>query len=541
MYLRRVEVIGGGPAGLFAARLIKERMPHASVRVSERSVPDDTFGFGVAFTARTLRAVAEAEGTTFDRIVQASVPMPPQEMLIDGVSVRAKGNGGGIAIARSRLLGILLEEAVQAGVEVDLGVDRDLDDVRDGDLVIAADGAGSRTRAGLAEHVGGRVDPGRGMFMWLGCATRLRSNLFVPVRTPHGLFTIHGYPYAEELSTLGVEADIETWHRAGMDTATERTPLTESDAFSLHYLQQAFTEALGGAELLGNRSRWMRFRTVSLPRWHHENVVLIGDAAHTAHYSVGSGTKMALEDAIVLADSLIAGEGRALAGALRRYEEIRRPRVEALQDAAVRSQRWWDSIGYRLDLPAPQLMLAYLSRGGVVSTSRLAESDPGLLRAGLAALAGVEPTDGELTDVRSWVLNRPYEGAALRTRGRVLDRDGQAGYREVSGEPLAVNTRRAAHPDDALAAVLRTDADDPWSPAADEVLGRCFALAEAGADGIRLEGPPGRPALLDRLALSERIRHQTKLFTVVSAPADHIDDLVDGIVAGRADLVAMTD
>jgi hypothetical protein len=375
--------------------------------------------------------------------------------------------------------------------------------------------------------------------MWLGCATRLRSNLFVPVRTPHGLFTIHGYPYAEERSTLGVEAEVGTWRRAGMDTATERTPLTESDAFSIEYLQKAFADALGGAELLGNRSRWMHFRTVSLPRWHHENVVLIGDAAHTAHYSVGSGTKMALEDAVVLADSLTAGEEPALAGALRRYEDIRRPRVEALQDAAVRSQRWWDSIGQRLDLSAPQLMLAYLSRGGMVSASRLAESDPGLLRAGLAAFAGVAPTDDELADVRTWVLNRPYEGAALRASGRVLGQDGQAGYREVRGEPFAVAALRAAHPDEALAAVLGTDVDDPWSPAADEVLDRCFALAEAGADGVRLEGRPGRPALLDRLALAERIRRQTKLFTVVGAPGDHIDDLVDAIVAGRADLVAI--
>src|SRR5580700_7609542 len=541
MYLGRVEVIGGGPAGLFAARLIKERMPHASVRVSERSVPDDTFGFGVAFTARTLRAVADAERATFDRIVNASVPMPLQEMLIDGVSVRAKGNGGGIAIARSRLLAILLDEALRAGVEVDLGVERNLGDVRDADLVIAADGAGSRTRAELAEHVGGRVVPGRAVFMWLGCATRLRSNLFVPVRTEHGLFTIHGYPYAEELSTLGVEADAGTWRRAGMDTATERTPLTESDAFSIGYLQKAFADVLGGAELLGNRSRWMRFRTVSLPRWHHENVVLIGDAAHTAHYSVGSGTKMALEDAVALADSLTTGEKPELAGALRHYEEIRRPRVEALQDAAVRSQRWWDSIGHRLDLPAPQLMLAYLSRGGVVSAARLADSDPGLLRAGLAALAGAEPTVGELTDVRTWVLNRPYEGAALRTKGRVLDDEGQAGYREVQGGPVAVSALRAAYPDEALAAVLGTEVDDPWSRAADEVLDRCFALAEAGANGVRLEGRLGRPALLDRLALAERIRHQTKMFTVVSGPTDHIDDLVDGIVAGRADLVAMAD
>jgi len=269
--------------------------------------------------------------------------------------------------------------------------------------------------------------------------------------------------------------------------------------------------------------------------------VLIGDAAHTAHYSVGSGTKMALEDAIVLADSLTTGEEPALAVALRRYEEIRRPRVEALQDAAVRSQHWWDSIGHRLDLPAPQLMLAYLSRGGVVSTSRLAESDPGLLRAGLAAFAGTEPADGELADVRTWVLNRPYEGAALRTSGRVLAEDGQPGYREVPGEPCAVTALRAAFPDQALAAVVGTDVDDPWSPAADDVLDRCLALAEAGADGIRLEGQPGRPALLDRLALAERIRRQTKLFTVVRAPAGHIDDLVDAIVAGRADLIATAD
>jgi anthraniloyl-CoA monooxygenase len=541
MDLGRVEVIGGGPAGLFAARLVKERMPHASVRVSERSVPDDTFGFGVAFTARTLRAVAEAQPATFDRIVRASVPMPPQEMLIDGVSVRARGNGGGIAIARSRLLAVLLDEAVTAGVEVDLGAERTLDDVRDADLVIAADGAGSRTRGELGQHLAGRVDPGRGVFMWLGCATRLRSNLFVPVRTPHGLFTIHGYPYAEELSTLGVEADIETWRRAGMDTATERTPMTESDAFSLDYLQKAFADALGGAELLGNRSRWMRFRTVSLPRWHHENVVLIGDAAHTAHYSVGSGTKMALEDAIVLADCLAAGEVSALTSALARYEDIRRPRVEALQDAAVRSQRWWESIAHRLDLPAPQLMLAYLSRGGVVSTARLAESDPGLLRAGLAAFAGPAPTDSELADVRSWVLNRPYEAASLRLSGRVLADGGQAGYREAPGEPVAVSALRAAYPDETLVAMLGTDVDDPWSPTADAALDRCLALAEAGADGVRLEGRPGRPALLDRLALAERIRRQTTLFTVVGGTAGHADDLVDGIVAGRADLVTIAD
>jgi hypothetical protein len=130
----------------------------------------------------------------------------------------------------------------------------------------------------------------------------------------------------------------------------------------------------------------------------------------------------------------------------------------------------------------------------MVSTSRLAESDPGLLRAGLAAFAGLAPADDELADIRTWVLNRPYEGASLRTSGRVLAEDGQEGYREVPGEPSAVTALRAAYPDEALAAVLETDVDDPWSPAADEVLDRCSALAEAGADGVRLEGQPGRRA-----------------------------------------------
>jgi hypothetical protein len=153
----------------------------------------------------------------------------------------------------------------------------------------------------------------------------------------------------------------------------------------------------------------------------------------------------------------------------------------------------------------------------------------------------VAPTDDELADVRTWVLNRPYEGAALRASSRIMVEDGQAGYREVHGGPFAVSTLRAAYPDETLAAVLGTDVDDPWSPAGDEVLDRCFALAEAGADGVRLEGRRGRPALLDRLALAERIRRQTKLFTLVGAPTDHIDDLVDGIVAGRADLVAIAD
>jgi anthraniloyl-CoA monooxygenase len=534
--LRRIEVIGGGPAGLFAARLLKQRVADARVRVSERSVPDETFGFGVAFTARTLRTVAEAERGTFDRLVAAAVPMPEQEMRVGGASAWAKGTGGGLAIARSRLLAVLLDEAIGAGVQVDLGVERTLDDVREADLVIAADGVGSGIRTELEAHVGGRVELGRGVFMWLGCAARLASNLFIPVVTEHGMFNIHGYPYAEDRSTLGVEADVATLRRAGMDLSTGRA---ESDRSSLDYLQAAFADALGGAELLGNRSRWAHFRTVSLSRWHHRNVVLIGDAAHTAHYSVGSGTKMALEDAIALADALTDRGVPDLETALECYERNRRPRVEALQDAAVRSRRWWESIGSRMQLPAAQLMLAYLSRGGVVSATRLATSDPDLLRAGLMAFADSAPSDVDLADPRRWALSRPYQGPALCTSGRVIATD-RPGYHETSDELAAVAAMRTSRPSAALVPVLRADVEDPWSEAGDAVIERCRALAEAGADGVRLDGRSGRPALLDRLALAERIRSQTKLFTVVGAPAVHIDDLADGVIGARTDLVVVT-
>ena len=291
MKLHRIEIIGGGPAGLFAARLLKQRLPDAVVRVSERTVPDETFGFGVAFTQRTLRAVRESDRPTFDAIVAASIDMPGQEMRVGDRSVRAVTPTGGIAIARSELLTVLLDAARDAGVEVDLGCERSLANVTAADLVVAADGAKSGIRAALDGHFGTSVEAGRGMFMWLGCDTRLDSNLFAPVVTEHGLFNIHAYPYGPDRSTIGVEADAATWRRAGMDATTARTPAAESDQASIGYLQRAFGPVLGGARLLGNRSRWMHFQVITAKRWHHENVVLVGDAAHTAHYSVGSGTQ----------------------------------------------------------------------------------------------------------------------------------------------------------------------------------------------------------------------------------------------------------
>jgi anthraniloyl-CoA monooxygenase len=504
--VRTIEVIGGGPAGLFAARLIRQRFPAATVRVSERTVPDDTFGFGVAFTQRTLSAVQAADPAVFDAIVAASVPVSGQEMRIGGRSARTTAATGALAIARSRLLSILLDAAREVGVVVDLGRERGLDEVAAAELVIAADGAHSGVRAALEEHLGTTVEPGRGMFMWLGCDTRLASNLFAAVFTEHGLFDIHAYPYDQDRSTIGVEVEVDTWRRAGMDITTKQTPPTESDHASIAYLQRAFDPVLGGARLLGNRSRWLSFTVVSAARWHHGNVVLIGDAAHTAHYSVGSGTKMALEDAIALADRL--AQGGPLETVLADYEAVRRPRVEALQATALRSQRWWESFATRVDLPPAQLMLAYLSRGGVVPASRLREREPNLLAAGLAAYAGVDAStvDEAVDDVVAWTLDQPLRHPRLSTPTRVW-----------AGEASTVDCSIA----------------DPWGPEADAFVARCRE-----AEGVlRVTGDPAREALIDRLALCERVVRETdRVVVAVGAPGQE-EDLADALIAGRTHLV----
>ena len=327
MLLRDVAIIGGGPAGLFAAILLRRSYPEARVTVYERSVPDETFGFGVAFTRTTLDMIASADQESFDQLKAASVDVPPQELRIGSDSAWSHGNAGALGVARATLLSVLTERALALGADVRFGHSTSLAGVDGAELVIAADGVSSSVRAELGESIGAHVTPGRGVFMWLGCDTQLTSNLFAPVLTRDGLFNIHCYPYSADRSTIGVEAEVETWRSAGMDAWTHATPVGDSDERSIAYLQEVFGDVLGGARLLGNRSRWMHFRTVTVDHWHRDNVVLIGDAAHTAHYSVGAGTKMAMDDSVALVEALTSVTSTDLEGALAAYESERRPRV----------------------------------------------------------------------------------------------------------------------------------------------------------------------------------------------------------------------
>ncbi|ODU02650.1 MAG: oxidoreductase [Pseudonocardia sp. SCN 72-86] len=495
MDLRRVAVLGGGPGGLYAARLLKLANPGCEVVVHEQGDPDTTFGFGVGLAAGTQRKLEAADPETLRDIVAAGV-RHDMTMTIDGHTARVR-NDRLIGIARTELLAVLQRHAEKAGVTLRFGHRRGAEDM-DADVVVAADGVGSATRE--AGSFGATIDHGRGLYLWCGTDIALTDAVFAPVRTEHGVFVTHAYPYSTAgtgASTFLVETDEATWRRAGFDTTTEALDAGASDEIALRYLEDAFAAVLDGHPLVGNRSRWSRFRTVRCGRWSDGRTVLLGDAAHTAHFSIGSGTKLAMEDAIVLVEALRDEPARDAAFA--RYERERRPAVERLQELARRSRLWWESFPERLDLPVEQLMVAYMSRAGNVPLERFARTAPDVVATALRQYGG-----GDL----------PTLGA---TTGWVLDR---------------------ARPAPCGQAVLDVDLDDPWSPAGDAVVADART---AGPAGVVVTGPADRLAVLTRTDLAERVRREARVPVTVAAPAGLRDDLAAALVSGRMDHVVLTE
>ncbi len=511
MRLPRVAVLGGGPGGLYAARLLKLADPGSQVDVYEQGLPDKTFGFGVGLAAGTQRNLRAADAPTLDDILRQG--WPHDMSLRVGDQVARLPHTHVSAIGRATLLAILQQHAADAGVGLHFGTRATPDEV-DADLVIAADGVGSATRSALAGQLGVRIDTGTALYLWCGTDFALDSAVFAPVTTSHGTFVTHAYPYAPDRSTFLIETDERTWRRAGFDATTDATPPDESDQPSLAYLQEAFREPLGGHRLIGNRTRWLRFRTVRCARWHHGRVVLLGDAAHTAHYSIGSGTKLAMEDAIALVAAL--GEASTLDGGLQAYEAGRRPAVEHLQAVAARSQRWWDSFPQRMHLPVNQLLVSYMTRAGKVSLARFAESTPQVVQQSLADYCGATPghvTGDELVD---WVIRQPLP----LDHGVVPDR---------------------AAPLRGPVAEVEASAPDAWGATADGLVDRVARVLAGGAAAVRLTGPGDRDSVLDRLDLAERLRLDLGAAVIVRAPDRYRADLAAGLVSGRTDLIDTRD
>jgi len=509
MQLRRVAVLGGGPGGLYAARLLKLARPSCEVVVYEQGEPGTTFGFGVGLAAGTQRNLEAADPDTL-RDIAAAGRRHDMTMQAGGRVARVH-NDRLIGIARTELLTVLQRHAEKAGVRLEYGARRRAGDL-DADIVIAADGVSSATRE--AGDFGADVETGRGLYLWCGTGFALTDAVFAAAGTEHGIFVTHAYPYSDGQSTFLIETDEPTWLRAGFDASTGPTPSDASDLTSLRYLEQAFAGPLRGHPLIGNRTRWTRFRTVRCQRWSCGRTVLLGDAAHTAHYSIGSGTKLAMEDAIALAEALDAEPDPA--GAFGRYEATRRPAVQRLQELARRSQLWWESFPSRLHLPVEQLTVAYMTRAGNVPLGRFAATSPQVVATALGQYAGRPPRIP--ADITGWVLDQRLSGEGRQFPDRML-------AASSFGTDLYLITDVVA---------------DPWGPAGDAVVARARDARAAGAGGFRFAGPADRPSVLTRMDLAERVRIEAGGLIVVDGPAGLRDDLAAGLVSGRADLVCLT-
>jgi anthraniloyl-CoA monooxygenase len=365
----RIVCVGGGPGGLYFAGLMKKANPRHHVRVVERNRADDTFGFGVVFSDATMAGIAEADSEAFRGIGRHLVHWDDIEVNYRGERITSTGHGFS-GMSRHTLLHVLQEQACAAGVEVLF--ERDVTSIEafaDADLVVASDGANSTVRQLLRDRIETAIDLRPNRFVWLGTTKPFPAFTFYFKRNDHGLWRVHAYQYAPGRSTFIVECREETWRAAGLQRASEE----DTAAF----LEDLFGEELDGHRLVTNRSIWRQFPTIRTAPWSADRVVLLGDAAHTAHFSVGSGTRMAMEDAVALRDAL--AESGDTAAALRAYEARRRPQVESLQRAAQASLQWFEDTERYTTLAPIQFTFSLLTRSLRITHEDLRARDPKFL------------------------------------------------------------------------------------------------------------------------------------------------------------------
>ena len=374
-----VAIIGGGPGGLYASILLG-RLGH-EVTVWERNAPDDTFGFGVVFSDETLAAFEAADPQSYKSIADSFARWADIDIYYRGTVERSGGHGFS-ALGRMRLLNILQERAEEVGVDVRFSSEapEHLELMRSHDLVIAADGVNSAVRAAYPDVFGTTPEGRFSKFMWLGTDLVFEAFTFHIVETEWGIFQIHGYPYDETMSTFIVETDEATWRRAGFDSTENKAFAPgENDEEAIARFREMFAEQLQGHELRANNSKWLNFQTIRNTNWRHENLVLLGDAAHTAHFSIGSGTKLAMEDATALAWALKDADDN-VGEALLSYEKDRRPIVESTQRAAQASLEWFEGISRYVGQSPPQFAFNLLTRSRRITYENLTMRDADFMR-----------------------------------------------------------------------------------------------------------------------------------------------------------------
>ena len=386
--MKRIVCLGGGPAGLYAAILFRKALPRARVEVYERNRPDDTFGWGVVFSDRTMEGFAAADAPSHAAITGGFHHWDDIDVHYRG-TVTTTGGHGFCGIGRKRLLGILQERGAGLGVvhhfrhevEDDAGF-------ADADLVVAADGVNSATRRRHAAVFEPDIDTRECRFIWLGTTRPFPAFTFAFEETEHGWFQVHAYQFSKELSTVIVETREDTWRAHGLDSADHEQ--------SIAFCEKLFAKYLDGHRLMSNAahlrgSAWLNFQRVLCKRWHHGNRVLIGDAAHTAHFSIGSGTKLAMEDAIALVAR--AAGAADVPAALAAYQDERETEALRLQSAARNRMRWFEDVARYTRLEPWQFAYSLLTGSQRIGHANLKLRDPAFVadvEARLARRVGAE-------------------------------------------------------------------------------------------------------------------------------------------------------
>jgi anthraniloyl-CoA monooxygenase len=374
----RIAVAGGGPGGLYFAALAQQLDPGAEITVWERNAPDDTFGFGVVFSDETLGGIENADPGIYRQMEREFARWDDIDVHYRGEVITSGGHGFA-ALGRRRLLELLQQRCADLGVTVHFRTDAPpaAELASTYDLVVAADGMNSAIRSSRSAAFRPKIDRRNCKYMWLGTDLVFDAFKFYIEQTQHGVMQVHGYPYDTSGSTFIVEMNEAVWRAAGFAALAARDLAPgESDQPSIERIADLLSGVLGGHALLANNSRWLSFATLRCGSWHEGNVVLLGDAAHTAHFSIGSGTKLAMEDALALAACLHENAGQGISAALAAYEAERRPVVASTQRAAQASLEWFENLGQYTGQEPEQFAFNIITRSRRVTHENLRLRDP---------------------------------------------------------------------------------------------------------------------------------------------------------------------
>ncbi|MDQ2975038.1 MAG: FAD-dependent monooxygenase [Acidobacteriota bacterium] len=381
----KINIIGGGPAGMYFAILMKKADPAYQITIYERNGPDDTFGWGVVFSGRTLANLRAADAESHAEITRAFEAWGNVDVVHGQAKISIHGNSFS-GIARLQLLKLLQRRCEELGIALRFRTEvADIEGLRaDCDFLLAADGVNSTVRKQYSKRFLPDLDVRPNRYIWYG-TNQLFHGLTLTFRENEaGVFAAHSYKFNKTTSTYIIECDEQTWQAAGFEKMDD----TQTRA----YLEEVFAKDLDSQPLLSNNSKWINFLLVKNANWFFENVVMIGDALHTAHFSIGSGTKLAIEDAIALAECF--GNAENVSGALSQFEAKRKPVIEAYQAAAYESMRWFENARQYMNLTPIELAYALMTRSGRVRDEDLKRRDPEFIASYEAALNSHTGTPG---------------------------------------------------------------------------------------------------------------------------------------------------